>query len=302
MSRCVPAPARPVALRQANGNKVPILGWRCVHVVASLRDAESGLGETGPRAFYAGWLLLAVFVGSARAEEPLQYRRMFISEDEITKLDEVYLPVKRSDFDQLLSTIRAKQAAPGLSLGARIAKAAYSARVVGNELVEGQAKLSIVHTGKTPALLPLEPCGLVIGEATWVSVVTPSPPVPGVKTDEPRQPVGDTTTVPGDPNANPGQDARLGLHDRGQWVAYVETSGTLRFPWSLKGGRGPLGEVRFELRLPACPVDHLVVEIPTGFKPVVEPGVAYPIPERPVQGGFQSWALTWGAFAPPCCM
>ncbi|MCY2996376.1 MAG: hypothetical protein NTY19_52295 [Planctomycetota bacterium] len=295
MSRRTLAPAKPAALRSAAGNKLPIAGRRRAHVVASLRDAKPGLGETGPRACCAGWLLVALFAGSVRAEEPLQYRWMFIPEDEITKLGEVYLPVKRSAFDQLLSTIRARQAAPGR--GARLAEAAYTARLDRHELVEGQANLSIVHSGKTPALLPLDPCGLVIGEATWASApspATPSPPNPGAKTDGPSQPVGDTTTVPGAPDAKLGQEAKLGLNDRGQWVAYVETSGTLQFPWSLKGGRGPLGEVRLELRLPACPVNHLVLEIPTGFKPVTEQGVTYPIPERPARNDFQSWGIDLG--------
>ena len=34
---------------QADGNELPIAGRRRVHVVASLRDAKPGLGETGPR-------------------------------------------------------------------------------------------------------------------------------------------------------------------------------------------------------------------------------------------------------------
>ena len=102
------------------------------------------------------------------AEPALRYRQLFVPADEIAKLDRVYLPVKHSEFEQLLQAIQARHAAAGANLDARLAEATYSARVVGTALTGGRADLSLVHHGNAPCLLPLEPLGLAINAPTWI--------------------------------------------------------------------------------------------------------------------------------------
>ena len=53
----------------------------------------------------------------------------------------------------------------------------------------------------------------------------------------------------------------------------VEQSGDLQLNWTLRGERGPSGEMTFALELPACPAGHLTVDLPANLVPSVERGL-----------------------------
>jgi len=204
------------------------------------------------------WALLgaaAVSVpgGSAQSQDaspaggdlaPLRYRRVYVPQDRIKDWPYGgvrYVPMDKAEFERLKDAAGVPLGSPAASTAQVIASARYSARLAGDALVDGEAMLDLQGVTSGPVLVPLDPCGLAIGEAVWAT--------------EDLRP------------------AKLASGSDGRLLVVAEGAGRLQWKWSLAGRRDPLGSIEFSLELPACPANRLSLELPKGVVPWVEHGV-----------------------------
>lgn len=205
--------------------------------------------------------------------QQLQYRQIFVPEDEISKLPGVYVPVKRSEFKELLSAVRARQTGSALNAGARLEKAFYSARFENGCLCDGTARLEIVHSAERPVYLPLKPCRLAITEPHW----------------------HDAAHLSDQSLADPFRNSTLAGNDSGETVTLVEASGELRFSWSLRGQEDPTGTLDFQVGFPACPVAELQLDLPAELKPEVDYGIVVRSTQPPRDDGYTRWRIAFNS-------
>lgn len=149
-----------------------------------------------------------------------------------------YVPVDLKEFERLASG--ANPAAEAERQG--VALAEYRARLAGDGLVEGEARLRLAAYGELPANCSLEPCNLAIRDAMWTD-------------DEPER-------------------AQLGLGADGKLAVVMQRPGHLQWHWTLRGKRDAFGSVEFSLDLPECPSSQLNLELPAGLTPLVDRAVA----------------------------
>jgi len=200
----------------------------------------------------------------APAASVLRFRRVYGPADRLKdwlRGNVKYVPIEPAEFNRLLSLVRT--AAPGAqpSSGAQLASAEYQVSLVGNELTGGQAAVKVVHSAKGPVLLPLDPCGLAIGKATWLG-------------------------------SEPAKEATLGLGADGKLAALVERSGQLQFAWSLEGRRDPSDVLHFQIELPACPVNRFSVDVPESMSLLSEYGLVQEMGW--VDEGVRRWRIELG--------
>jgi hypothetical protein len=143
----------------------------------------------------------------------------------------------RSDFDELVG--RAAAATAAQSDPPRLVETRYRAVLTGDSLA-GSASWKLFHSHPTPGLLPLEPFNLALRKATWDDG---SPAL-----------VGDFDTRP----QAPGVELLVGRPGEQ----------SLNLEWSCRGVPGP-GGLRFDLRLPACAVAVLDLDLPADREPAV---------------------------------
>jgi hypothetical protein len=180
----------------------------------------------------------------AEADPPdtLQFRRIFAPADRIGQwpLDgEAYLPIEASEFQRLVEAAHQNAAsAPGIE-GLQLAAAEYRARLV-DDVLQGEAALTVVGRPTTGVLLSLEPLGLAIARATWEGQSSP---------------------------------AAMGRSENGRVGVLVEKPGKLMLSWSLRGERGPHGELVFPFELPHCATNRLVLELPKELVPSADRGM-----------------------------
>ncbi len=117
-------------------------------------------------------------------------------------------------------------------------RAEYRARLRSPDVLEGEATLSIEHRTTPAVLLALDPLGLAVSQASWETGA-----------------------------------AALGRSSDGRLGVMVQQSGELKLAWTLRGERGPSGEMTFSLELPVCPAGHLTVDLPGGLVPSVDRGL-----------------------------
>jgi hypothetical protein len=172
----------------------------------------------------------------------LRFRKVFVPQGDIEALKRDYMPIRRDKFEQLLAEIESQSAAPG-QLAARIQRAEYTAVLDGAQLINGQAKLDVVHHATDASLLPLAPCNLALGPATWQ----------------------------GDEDGE--RAASLGMDPQGALVAIVERSATLQLPWTANGTVNQLREIAFDLALAPSGLNRIQLELPTNLTPTVDRGV-----------------------------
>ncbi len=203
-------------------------------------------------------------------QRPILYRKVYVPEQEIHRFKGVYYPIQRKEFQEHVDAIRNRQATPGASLLAGITEGTYTAKLVGDQLVDGTAELSILHKAEVPAAVLLEPCDLAIDEPVW-------------------RPVGaDGSTAD---TTNPVNEVKVGLDDASKTAAVVKTSGVLQFSWSLRGRREPSGRLAFDLRLPPSPVNQLALAIPLGLKPTLPNGFASKIQDSESDDTHNVWSI-----------
>lgn len=221
--------------------------WAMVGLLAGLGGTVGVLGEEGG----AG-------PPPSSSLEAIRFRRVFAPADRLQdwpRDNARYVPMAREEFETLVrdamqAADRSHAAAPPTPVSAR-----YSARLLGDSLVDGEAVYEVATPTAGPFTVWLDPCNLALAEATWLG--------------QPPQPAELTT----------GADGRIGVRAAGP--------GQLRVRWSLRasgnshrpglsslsvGGleRPALGSIEFPLELPACPVNHLALVLPRSLAPRVD--------------------------------
>ncbi len=179
---------------------------------------------------------------TVNAEQGITFRRVFVPIDQPKQWPrEVrYVPIDRAEFEKLLGAIGGAGQLEAARTAA-IAAAEYHARLAEPSLLVGQAVWQVVHRGKGAARLELQPCRLAIAAAHWADDQKLSVPI--------------------------------GLGPGGQLGALVDRGGKLQVQWSLAGKAGEdAAAVVFDLQLPDCPVNRLVIDLPKHLLPNLDVG------------------------------
>ena len=159
----------------------------------------------------------------------MRFRRVLAPADRIQdwpRGDFKYLPVEPAEFDRLLSAAGGASTDPQQQSQARIASAAYSARLLGKATLRGEATLQVFHAGGGPRPLSLHPCSLAFSKVHW------------------------TAAESAKPAAAP---AAIGMDSDGRLQAFVDRGGSLGLVWSLAGHRDADAAAAFALELPSSP-------------------------------------------------
>ncbi len=208
------------------------------------------------------------------AKKPsILFLKATVPNERISEVDGTFMPVEREEFQKRIKTIRSREIAPDAPLDARIAQASYAARVVNNELVDGTADLTIIHSAGKPVLVPMSPCGLALEALAWKA---------------------NDTEAASEETANGASAAKVGLDDAGMLMTEVETSGVLQFNWSLRGRRETPDELVFDLQLPASPVSQLKLDVPNGFEPTLQKGIVSEDSESAEDEAYRRWLIELG--------
>jgi hypothetical protein len=184
---------------------------------------------------------------------PLDAERLSSEMERVRRGVLVQLP--RAEFEE-----KVRQAARATTLAKnppQLVEARYRARLVENDLV-GSAQWKVVHTGPTPALLPLEFLNLAV-----------------------RQPRFEN------------REALLGELDGKNLSLLVDESGTrsVALDWTAMGKVGPDG-LRFYLEIPACAVAVLELDLPADYGLKVETaGCLLTGPTRAEDEGHRLWKI-----------
>jgi hypothetical protein len=208
--------------------------------------------------------LIAVVAWSLRAAEPdakkasntlsapaetLRFRRVFVPADrpeDWPTSGQRYLPLDTAEFTRLLELAQAAELAAPTVLAARIERAQYEARLVGDDLLVGRATLDVTHSASEPALLPLSPWSMAVTSAHWEIAKEP---------------------------------AKVGNLPGGIFSVIADRSGKLVVEWELRGERQAGGGVAFPLNLPKAALGELLLEAPLGIQPELEQAI---VSEAPV--------------------
>ena len=191
--------------------------------------------------------------------ESMRFRRVFAPADRLEDWPRDtarYVPLEREEFENLVRQAgeRADQSqavAPQTPTAAR-----YSARLLGDSLVDGEALYDVAAPPTVPSTVWLAPCNLALSEPAWLG--------------QPSQPAELAT----------GSDGRIGVRVLG--------TGQLRVKWSLRAERNAnrpvpasapfhdglerpmVGGMEFSFELPACPVNQFALILPRHLAPQVE--------------------------------
>lgn len=177
---------------------------------------------------------------AAGDDDPPPVRRILLRPEQLpAELERVRQGVlrqlPRAEFDDLV----ARAASATLRDPPRLVETTYRAALSGEALV-GSATWKVLHRGPSPGLLSAEPLNMAIRKASW----------------------------------DDGSPALLGDLDRRPQAPGLELvvgrpgPQTLAVDWSARGVPEP-GGLRFDLRLPACPVAVLELDLPADREPAV---------------------------------
>lgn len=180
--------------------------------------------------------------GGVEAAEAVPVKRVFLTPDKVAAELErtkrgVLIQLPRDEFEARLA--RANQAAAAVQTPPRLIRASYKARLEGTALVSTtDAEWQLIHTATAAGILPIDSFNLALQQLRWAD----GPP-----------PIWGSLGAKG-----------LGL--------VVERPGehTLYFSWSARGNLLPAG-LHFDLRLPACAVATLELDLPRNRVPVLPP-------------------------------
>ncbi len=218
---------------------------------------------------WCSWLALVGQAMSGEAphetstRETLQFRRVYAPAESMGQWPmgaEPYLPIETSQFERLVEAAEQSDADVPATEGVQLVGAEYHARLASDDVLQGEATLTVTGHAARSILLPLEPLGLAVARATW-----------------------DGAT----PRA-----AALGRNVDGRVGVLVNQPGQLKLTWSLRGERGPQGELAYPFELPRCATNHLLLELPESLIPNVDRGVVEAGP--PVPSGSKAWRIELG--------
>lgn len=166
------------------------------------------------------------------ADDPLPLRRIIVPSERVAaELEKVrrgtLVQLPRAEFEARVR--KARQAAAARHDRPRLARASYTAELIGNALSSGSGQWHVRPAGPTPALLPLGGLNLALHRVKW----------------------------------DHGADAVLGDLDNTGAVLLLERSdpATCFFDWSARGTETAAG-LTFDLRLPSCPTTLLELKLP----------------------------------------
>lgn len=212
-------------------------------------------------------LAAAIAATALRAQQPAaeqappRFRRIFVPQDELAPLVKGLLPVKREEFDRRLAS--AGKLAPSAAAGPRITRAKYTARVSGQNLVDGEARLEISASPGVARPLVLEPCNLALGQAKW--------------------------------QETPPRRAALGIGPRNVLALEVDKSGTVSIPWTRRGQQIEARSIQFDLALPTSPLAELRLRLPADLQLTAEPGLVFRLTQPGAEtGGEAEWLVEPG--------
>ncbi|HUE71262.1 MAG TPA: hypothetical protein VMP01_10290 [Pirellulaceae bacterium] len=168
----------------------------------------------------------------AGKRSPPAYRRIFVPQNDLPTQVRGLLPMKRDDFDRRMAG--AKPSAPEASAGLRISRGQYTARLEGQDLVGGEARLDLATMPQTTGVVSLEPCNLALGAGVW--------------------------------QETPPRRAVLGVGPRNVLTLHVDKPGTLLLPWSRQGLKSADGAVEFDLSLPPASLQQLRLHLPADLQ------------------------------------
>ncbi|HTU25170.1 MAG TPA: hypothetical protein VMF30_07220 [Pirellulales bacterium] len=216
----------------------------------------------------AGWALAGeTTTRPADPSAPLQFRRVYAPADQVDQWPlggEPYLPVEAEEFQRLVTAAAQSGTLPPGTGGVQLASGTYRARLVGDDvslgILHGDAILAFTGHTAEGMFLPLEPLGFAVARAEW--------------------------------DGEPPRSAALGRAAKGRVGVLADGPGRLRLVWSLRGQRGPQGELAFAFDLPRCATNHIVLELPDAFVPVAEHGVVEAGPQ--VAPGIVPWRIEAG--------
>jgi hypothetical protein len=208
--------------------------------------------------------LLALLATFAPAAEPtVAYRRILVPADSPAtwpREGATFVPVESRDFD---AWVTAANQPPST---ANIAEARYAARLADNELDEdeplgGRGTWQVELHGNQPALIPLKNTSLAFHNVRWRGAA--------------------------------GEPARLGWWPAGDgespfYALEVPRSGELEFDWRLTAAPS---SPEFPLRMPVAARTELVLDVPSGRRPVLDGGSLRESPPQPQNGGRWVFAL-----------
>ena len=170
-----------------------------------------------------------------------------------------------AEFQRLVEAANARRSPARTAPPAVVAAARYEAKWLGERLV-GKAALEVILAGPAPAVLPLEPCNLAVGKASW-------------RTADTRE-------------AKPPEPVALGADGDGKLQAVVDRSGRLGFEWSLAPRRDLDGGVSFSFELPPTAAAELLLELPKRFVPAIDRGLI--LGGEPAGAGVNRWRIELG--------
>lgn|GEM_PF-1542481 len=168
--------------------------------------------------------------GPKKDREPLYFRRVYVPVGDLDDLIKGTMPLKRDSFVEMVEAINRSARDTLKSSEVRIVSSIYSGRLAEEGLVDGMALLEIEKKNGAPSMLPLFPGALAWGRPLW--------------------------------DGDPERPAVVGMDATGREFVYVEKTGRLRIPWSLKG-TSVVGEQKiFDFRIPVSAASRLELRLP----------------------------------------
>ncbi len=125
--------------------------------------------------FFSATMLSVASFAAVKAQESagpaeLRFRRVYAPANRINDWptgEGKYLPLESDEFQRLLGLVPTGAPEDRSSFSSRITAAEYQAQLSGEQLLSGRATLEITHSGKSPGMLPLEPCNAAIHKTAW---------------------------------------------------------------------------------------------------------------------------------------
>ena len=181
--------------------------------------------------------------------QPLYFRKVYVPVDNLDAVIKGTMPLKRKSFLDMVDAINRSARDSLRSSEVRVVAAKYSARLAGDDLVDGIAVLEIEKAAGDSVMLSLSPHGLAWGHPQWEAA----------------------TAVP----------AVAGMDATGDWFVLVEKSGRLRIPWSLKGKSVAGSQKQFDFWIPPSAANRLDLQLPEKMLLSSTRGLVLPVMKSP---------------------
>lgn len=213
--------------------RVSACGWLAISILTCVTCVLPLPTARGQRTESTG---LETKTTAKERPEKIRIRRVFVPKDRIRDaINGPYYPVPRKEFEELLNSF--KQTGESSPEEISVGEAVYTARLDKNQLVAGQASVSIVSHVESSKFLQLGASSLVIKNPHW-----------------------------GTPDSRPVQ---MGVSPDNQTTVRVDSSGTIDFQWSLKpADQTQDQELVFDLDLWTGSMTSLYLDLPFDYEPV----------------------------------